>query len=280
MFRDQGAVLISVFQRPGLWNSICLVRCRSTKSAIHAALTRSEHRDERLNRDPTRPHDRHISRHEHRPGNFKERIRPPAFRTSDYSDERLNNVPARNGQRLGRVTYNGQKGDDFRYSEEKKYCPPERHAGLSLMSFPPKEMTPKTAEYKPIRGRSLLHREGQFEPRGPTEIDFTGVGKYAGIRRTRQQNHEDPEPLTLPYTTPASEFLYGHNVVTAALRARRRKLYKMYIYQSPKREDERRDINMRKMALDRGVSVEMVPADGLRMLDRMSEGRPHNVSCE
>ena len=84
-------------------------------------------------------------------------------------------------------------------------------------------------------------------------------------------------PLTLPYTTPASEFLYGTSVVVAALLSSRRKLYKLYIYDGDKREARDQDIRIRKLALDRSVVVERVKGDWLRVMDKMSTGRPHNV---
>jgi hypothetical protein len=38
------------------------------------------------------------------------------------------------------------------------------------------------------------------------------------------------------------------------------------------------DIMMKKLALARGLKVENVGSDGLSLLDKMSDGRPHNVS--
>ena len=84
-------------------------------------------------------------------------------------------------------------------------------------------------------------------------------------------------PLTIPYTTPASEFLYGTSVVTAALKSNRRKLYKLYMYNGENREVANQDETMRKLALAAGVEVAQVARDWMRLMDKMSAGRPHNV---
>jgi 21S rRNA (GM2251-2'-O)-methyltransferase len=86
-------------------------------------------------------------------------------------------------------------------------------------------------------------------------------------------------PLSIPYTTPASEFLYGTSVVEAALSSRRmprRKLYKLYIYTGEKREDVERDVAIAKLAKTNGVDIMRVNGEWLRLLDKMSGGRPHN----
>lgn len=88
----------------------------------------------------------------------------------------------------------------------------------------------------------------------------------------------DRLPLSIPYTTPASEFLYGTSVVEAALRSRReprRKLYKLYVYQGDNREsgDGRDAIEL--LAKSNGVPI-IHHTESPRLLDKMSAGRPHN----
>ena len=85
------------------------------------------------------------------------------------------------------------------------------------------------------------------------------------------------DPLSIPYTTPASEFLYGTSVITAALKSSRRKLYKLYIYDGQNREVQAQDASIRKLAFAKGVTVHRVQRDWLRFMDKMSNGRPHNV---
>jgi len=86
-------------------------------------------------------------------------------------------------------------------------------------------------------------------------------------------------PISIPYTTPASEFLYGTSVVEAALRSKkdpRRKHYKLYIYTGEKRDAVERDAELERMARRNGVEVKRVTGDWLPLLDKMSAGRPHN----
>ncbi|MCJ1273943.1 hypothetical protein MMC21_001736 [Puttea exsequens] len=83
-------------------------------------------------------------------------------------------------------------------------------------------------------------------------------------------------PISMPYTTSASEFLYGTSTVTAALLAGRRKLYKLYIYDGDKREAQEQDNRIRRLAFQRDLIVQRVKGDWLRVMDKMSMGRPHN----
>lgn len=93
------------------------------------------------------------------------------------------------------------------------------------------------------------------------------------------QTMDNRIPMSIPYTTPASEFLYGTSVVEAALTSNatpRRKLYKLYIYRGANRENEDRDRALARLAKKQDVSVEYVNDNWLRMMDKMSTGRPHN----
>ncbi|KAH8685738.1 hypothetical protein BGZ60DRAFT_395943 [Tricladium varicosporioides] len=86
-------------------------------------------------------------------------------------------------------------------------------------------------------------------------------------------------PISIPYTTPASEFLYGTSVVEAALMSKReprRKLYKLYIYAGENRDKLNKDNDIEYMAKRKGIKISRVQEDGLRLLDKMSGGRPHN----
>ncbi|PVH85371.1 RNA methyltransferase [Cadophora sp. DSE1049] len=86
-------------------------------------------------------------------------------------------------------------------------------------------------------------------------------------------------PLSIPYTTPASEFLYGTSVVEAAITSRRspkRKLYKLYIYTGENREDAERDSRLERLARKNGIQVVRVGSEWIRLMDKMSSGRPHN----
>ncbi|MCJ1385662.1 hypothetical protein MMC17_008785 [Xylographa soralifera] len=83
-------------------------------------------------------------------------------------------------------------------------------------------------------------------------------------------------PISIPYTTPASEFLYGTSVVLAALASPLRKLYKLYIYAGTHREAADADARTEKLAIRRNVPIVRVQHAFLRLMDKMSGGRPHN----
>lgn len=86
-------------------------------------------------------------------------------------------------------------------------------------------------------------------------------------------------PISIPYTTPASEFLYGTHLVEAALNSKReprRKLYKLYILADAGREDPARDDAIIRLAQKNKVEIVRVGKDGIPMMDKMSAGRPHN----
>ena len=107
--------------------------------------------------------------------------------------------------------------------------------------------------------------------------NYDGYGRDLSQNDDQQSQSRDLNvPLSMPYTTPASEFLYGTSVITAALLSSRRKLYKLYIYDGDNREVHEQDNRIRELALKRGVVVERVKGDWLRLMDKMSTGRPHN----
>ena len=112
------------------------------------------------------------------------------------------------------------------------------------------------------------------------EVDSTqprqSYRKYVRPETLEQQKQHD-SPLAIPYTTPASEFLYGTSVIKAALEAGKRKFYKLYMYDGDHREVRDQDAAVRRAALAKNLLVERVKGDWLRLMDKMSQGRPHNV---
>ena len=82
-------------------------------------------------------------------------------------------------------------------------------------------------------------------------------------------------PLSIPYTTAASEFLYGYSVVLAALRARRRKLYNLYLHSRAARHEG--ICTLKEWAKTAGVQIHDVNDEWLPIMDKLSNGRPHNV---
>ena len=109
-------------------------------------------------------------------------------------------------------------------------------------------------------------------------------------RQDKQESTPEPEqgsraarrhvrvPLAMPRSAAASEFIYGTSAVKAALQAGTRKLYKLYIYQGPSNAEQRGsgDKEFFRLAYKRNLEVKWVDGDGLPLLDKMAQGRPHN----
>lgn len=83
-------------------------------------------------------------------------------------------------------------------------------------------------------------------------------------------------PITIQYTTAASQFLYGKSVVTSALEQGRRKLYHLYIYGGENQQESKEKTAITRLAASRGVPITVVPQEDQRLMDKMSQGRPHN----
>ncbi|KAI5359621.1 putative 50S ribosomal protein L30e [Septoria linicola] len=102
-------------------------------------------------------------------------------------------------------------------------------------------------------------------------------------RSKRTMDEDDEIPVSVPYTTAASEFLYGYNSVLAALKAQRRQLYKLYIH--PKifdadiggqGTDSGQKPGSELVALAKEAGIPFRNEFKTAMLDKMSDGRPHN----
>jgi len=81
-------------------------------------------------------------------------------------------------------------------------------------------------------------------------------------------------PASLPYTTAASEFLYGHSSVLAAIKANRRTFYKLYTHARATENTRSILATIRSRKLFH-IVVE-VGDEYMRAMDKASNGRPHN----
>ncbi|TAQ90718.1 hypothetical protein B7494_g1004 [Chlorociboria aeruginascens] len=135
--------------------------------------------------------------------------------------------------------------------------------------------------HRPINEKSII----SYGTRPPSEENVPRE-KYGNPKEDIDAVENEPRiarnrlPVSVPYTTPASEFLYGTSVVEAALSSRRplrRKLYKLYIYKGENRENAQQDAALARLAKKNNIDVQNVDGpEWLRILDRMSSGRPHN----
>ncbi|KAK3678880.1 hypothetical protein LTR78_001333 [Recurvomyces mirabilis] len=163
--------------------------------------------------------------------------------------------------------YNSKERDPPSYaSRESRKAPYEAEKSLS-----------RTSRDKLDQDRSFNDTRQPREIRPPRNVrDEAPTGGAANTydrsskRRERDANKEAYEsPMPIPYTTAASQFLYGTNVVHAALRSQRRKLYRLHLQQrSTAPNSILRMAEKAKIPIDRNASV--------RFLDTVSDNRPHN----
>ncbi|KAK3301333.1 uncharacterized protein B0H64DRAFT_429217 [Chaetomium fimeti] len=113
-------------------------------------------------------------------------------------------------------------------------------------------------------------------PRGDRDTD----GGFGDVPRPERDTsftpRRDREPLTVTYTTAASQFLYGKSVVEAALRSSRRQFYHLYIYGGANRQKPTNDALIQALAKRKNIPITILGEDGMRLLDKMASSRPHN----
>jgi hypothetical protein len=110
-------------------------------------------------------------------------------------------------------------------------------------------------------------RDSRDDPR-----EATRDGRDAPARG--RSARPDPGPDSLPYTTAASDFIYGYSSVLAAIKANRRQFYRLYVNQRGMSRDV--VLASAKAAKLRDITVH-VGDEYSRAMDKASSGRPHNV---
>ncbi|KAI4284603.1 MAG: hypothetical protein L6R38_001304 [Xanthoria sp. 2 TBL-2021] len=156
--------------------------------------------------------------------------------------------------------FDGQR----KYREDRDYLPTERL---------------RTRERIESRTSGASTNPRDYQNGGDTQVRRHGLD---GWKEQSSDSIEDRPrrktnaPLAIPYTTPASEFLYGHSVVTMALKSSRRTFYKLYLYDGDATEVRGQDKQVRKLALAANIEVTRVGSDWIKLMDKMSGGRPHN----
>ena len=236
-------------------------RTLSTNTAINRSLRKSQVSSPLKRRDWLADSDRsgRIKSHENRPS--WQRPGPPRNSGSpgslyDYSRKPGGNRATRRANSFGSANEESQHPR----SGSKSYALPQVPQG-------PQSRPPHAQESSAGNYTKNSRYEDPIVRRYPRERD----GDNGEDREDRG------EPVSIPYTTPASEFLYGTSVITAALQAKKRKFYKLYMYESENRDSHGQDDALRRSALECGLAVQRVRGPWLRLMDKMSQGRPHNV---
>ncbi|KAF1912721.1 hypothetical protein BDU57DRAFT_559891 [Ampelomyces quisqualis] len=115
-----------------------------------------------------------------------------------------------------------------------------------------------------------LENTGRYSLRDKPRAQPDTGGRFIGkaISKTFVRDVE-----SLPYTTAASEFIYGFSSVLAAMKANRRKLYQIYVHS---RGANRDGLLSRIRALKLFPITNEVGDEYMRAMDKASSGRPHN----
>lgn len=135
--------------------------------------------------------------------------------------------------------------------------------------------------YTSERARSFDSVERNGTPRSSLRSERTrSTGRDSGDPDNEKawKPKRNDGPVSIPYATAASQFLYGTSAVEAALKAGRRKMYKLYIYKGKGRSTRaaEKDRLLGDLARNQGIRVEYLEEASLPMLNKMSESRPHN----
>lgn len=132
-------------------------------------------------------------------------------------------------------------------------------------------------------GSASRHRTQRLNTDRKPDRNTNDLWRKDDRNRTEQATEAKPpqrgsaamEDISVPYSHAASEFLYGLNVVYAALKSKKRTLYKLYLHDRAS-ENATKGHDLERLAERVGVTVKRVRNDYLSTMDKMTAGRPHN----
>jgi 21S rRNA (GM2251-2'-O)-methyltransferase len=113
------------------------------------------------------------------------------------------------------------------------------------------------------------------EPRDRRDGDRDRRDGDRDSRPAPRSSRDEDMYVSVPYTTAASEFLYGFNVVVAALTAKRRQMYNVYIHKRATTDYETAN-SIKTLCKQARVKYTDVDDSFLPKMDKMAQGRPHN----
>ncbi|KAI0098890.1 RNA methyltransferase [Nemania sp. FL0031] len=211
---------------------------------------------------------------------FATRERESRTKTRDFDNESDPTVPSRRFKRLESGTNTRDRGSTRASPvRDGRFAARESHTNMRDLDG---ERTRRPSTPLPEAPREAVtnappfgarHEPSTTRPEQPSR--FHKTDEKDG-RREEEGRKFDDGPIRIHHTTAASQFLYGRFVVEAALKNSGRQLYRLYIYSGDDRQNLSQDDTLAKLAYQKGVKVQKVPNDGLRMMDKMSGGRPHN----
>ncbi|KAI0108514.1 hypothetical protein F4814DRAFT_428316 [Daldinia grandis] len=205
-----------------------------------------------------------------------------------YKSENSHSSSRFDSERAPRKEVNDRGARNF--TQNKPYRERSQFPSQSPSQFPSRSEKPRSSQ-QPWAPRGPAQnwnstqstRDGGAAPRfarwdrdsqRPTEQQGVKEDEQTSFRPSLSKDHG---PIRIPRTTAASQFLYGYSVVEAALKESRRQLYKLYVYYGDSAQLASRIVGLERKATQAGIPITKVEGTaGLRMMDKMSEGRPHN----
>ena len=97
-----------------------------------------------------------------------------------------------------------------------------------------------------------------------------------GVNDASPKPVRDDMPVSVPYTTAASTFVYGANAVLASLSAKKRKFYRLYFAGSEAHVAAEDSTKEQIQKLGREADIPTTFNTSKQLLDKMSDRRPHN----
>ncbi|GAB0136294.1 hypothetical protein EsDP_00004600 [Epichloe bromicola] len=186
------------------------------------------------------------------------------------------------------------KDDTGRQTRRKRFLDPDFSFGKKSLVYQLrhgslKDTAASISLQEPVRPRRLNPSDDETRRHSYRDRHASRPSWHSQEREQGRREHDDftndmtarPKkrgmmPMTITYTTAASQFLYGKSVVKAALEQGRRRIYKLYVYGGENRRESKDNDIMISLAKSRGVPVTIVPNEDQRLMDKMSMGRPHN----
>ncbi|KAI5300669.1 hypothetical protein KEM56_002287 [Ascosphaera pollenicola] len=204
-----------------------------------------------------------------------------------------------NGDRASFSKRGGRDEDTgyYKYQHADRSRPRSQRGGKDLQRARASNQEPLQATIERLQSE-LDRLEKQMKMQSIPEEEKKPSHHYrpSSAKRSRDNFIEDLEvyyplrdvkkvcPRHIVYTKAGTEFIYGSSAVLAALRCRRRKFYKLYIYQPDGPFNNSDGIERRasvlkaiqKEGLNSGAEVIDVSGNWLPYLGRLSDKRPHN----
>jgi 21S rRNA (GM2251-2'-O)-methyltransferase len=155
-------------------------------------------------------------------------------------------------------------GKDFTSERPERFSRPDSASPSTFRTRDTTEDRPRESRFTHRPDSKGARREGERNGREDTDASSSDAAAQKPFVRG---------PESLPYSTAASEFIYGHSSVLAAIKANRRKFYNLYVHS----RGAGRDGLMSKIRAHKLFSITQEVGDEyMRALDKASSGRPHN----